>query len=112
MVIVSISDLSPSEREFVLAMQKLGFGQFEGVRVVAGELALDPWPSMVQSVKFGAEDYDAAIPSSDFPLKRQVMQFIERVRSIQSGEIRSLEVRHGLPFAMELVSQPCAGGGS
>ena len=54
-------------------------------------------------------DYDAAIPSSDFQLKRQVMQFIERVRSIQAGEIRSLEVRHGLPFAMELVSQPRAG---
>ena len=65
---------------------------------------------MVQSVKFGAEAYDAAIPSSDFQLKRQVMQFLERVRSIQAGEIRSLEVRHGLPFAMELVSQPCAGG--
>ena len=110
MVIVSITDIRPSEREFVLAMQKLGFGQFEGVRVVAGELALDPLPRMVQTVKFGAEAYDAAIPSSDFQLKRQVLQFLERVRSIEAGEIRSLEVRHGLPFAMELVSQPRAGG--
>ena len=109
MVTLSINDLRPSEREFVLAMQKLGFGQFEGVRVVAGELALDPWPRMVQSVKFGAEAYASAIPSSDFQPKRQVMQFLERVRSIEAGEIRSLEVRHGLPFAMELVSQPRAG---
>ena len=105
MVIVSISDLRRSERKFVLAMQKLGFGQFEGVRVVAGELALDPWPRVVQAVKFGAEDYEAAIPSSDFQLKRQVVQFLERVRSIEAGEIRCLEVRHGLPFAMELVSR-------
>ena len=104
MLTLSISDLRPSERDFVLAMQRLRFGQFEGVRVVAGELALDPWPRVVQAVKFGAEDYEAAIQSSDFQLKRQVVQFLERVRSIEAGEIRSLEVRHGLPFAMELVS--------
>ena len=83
-------------------MQKLGFGQFEGVRIVAGELTLDPWPRTVQSVKFGGEDVLAASPPDEFQLKRQVVQFLERVRSIKVGEIRSLEVRHGLPFAMQV----------
>ena len=106
MVTLSTSELLPSELRFVLAMQKLGFGQFECVRIVSGELALDPSPRMVQSVKFGAADHGPPIPSSDFQLKRQVVQFLERVRSIEAGEIRSLEVRHGLPFAMELVSRP------
>lgn len=107
---LSTSELSPSERSIVHAMQKLGFGHFEGVRIVAGELTLDPWPKMMKSIKCGAEDQAVAITTSEFQLKRRVMQFIERVRSFQAGEIRSLEVRHGLPFAMELVSQPRADG--
>ena len=75
---------------------------FEGVRVVAGELALDPSPRMVQSVKFGWEEVLVASASADFQLKRQVVQFVERVRLIEAGEIRTLEVRHGLPFAMQV----------
>ena len=107
MVIVSISDLSPSEREFVLAMQKLGFGQFEGVRIVGGELTLDPWPKMVKSIKFGAQESSFAGNSSDFVLKQQVVQFIHCVRELENGEIRQLEVRHGLPFAMDLDCSAC-----
>ena len=102
MVTLSIGDLRPSEREFVLAMQKLGFGQFEGLRIIAGELALDPWPRMVQSVKFGGEEVLVASSSAEFQLKRQVVQFVELVRLIGAGEIRTLEVRHGLPFAMQV----------
>ena len=93
MVTLSTSDLRPSEREFVLAMQTLGFGHFEGVRGVAGQLALDPWPRMLQPVQFGGEEPGAASPPAQFQLKRQVVQFVERVRSIQNGEIRTLEVK-------------------
>ena len=97
------SELHPSELTFVHAMQRLGFGQFESVRIIAGELALEPWPRMVQSVKFGASDIAMEDkPRCEFELKQQVVQFIERVRSIEDGEIRLLEVRHGLPFAMQV----------
>jgi hypothetical protein len=35
-----------------------------------------------------------------------VIEFFEYVRSVQQGEIRCLEVRHGLPFHMEIAQQP------
>ena len=107
MVTLSINDLRPSEREFVLAMQKLGFGQFECVRIVGGELTLDPWPKMVKSIKFGGQESSFAGNSSDFVLKQQVVQFIHCVRGLENGEIRQLEVRHGLPFAMDLDCSAC-----
>ena len=99
---LSTNDLCASEQNFVLAMQKLGFGHFEAVRVVAGEIALDPWPKMVQSVKFGNEELCAVSSSAEFQLKKPIVQFFERVRSIGDGEIRYLEVKHGLPFAMQV----------
>ena len=107
MVTLSTNDLRPSEREFVLAMQKLGFGQFEGVRIVGGELTLHPWPKMVKSIKFGGQESSFAGNSSDFVLKQQVVQFIHCVRGLENGEIRQLEVRHGLPFAMDLDCSAC-----
>ena len=107
MVTLSINDLRPSEREFVLAMQKLGFGQFECVRIVGGELTLHPWPKMVKSIKFGGHESSFAGNSSDFVMKQQVVQFIHCVRGLENGEIRQLEVRHGLPFAMDLDCSAC-----
>ncbi len=54
--VISTSDLLPSERAFVVAMQQLAFGRFEFLRINNGELVLDPWPTTVRGVKFGSED--------------------------------------------------------
>jgi hypothetical protein len=99
----STHDLSPSERRFVLAMNELGFGRFEFLQIERGELVLDPWPRTVRSVKFGSEARAIQKLSPDeFDLKRQVAEFFEHVRAVDAGEIRCLELRHGLPFSMEV----------
>ena len=102
----STNDLRPSERNFVLAMQKLGFGHFEAMKIRAGELVVDPWPRMVQAVKFGSEEAVVAGTTEEFQLKMQVTQFLDRVRAIDHGEIRHLEIRYGLPFSMQLECSP------
>jgi hypothetical protein len=99
----STRDLLPSEYRFVTAMQQVGFGSFESARIENGELVLDPWPKTILGVKFGSEDRSASpTPPADFQLKRQVVEFFEYIRSIDAGEIRCLEIRHGLPFSMAI----------
>lgn len=100
---VTTKDLLPSEVAFVLAMQRLGFGRFEFLRIEHGELVIDPCPTTVRGVKFGSEGPATSRTLPDeFHLKRQVMEFFEYVRSVDAGEIRTLEIRHGLPFSMEV----------
>ena len=100
----STRDLLPSECRFLAAMQQIGFGSFESVRIENGELVLDPWPTTIRGVKFGSEDRSAALtPPAEFQLKRQVVELFEYVREVDSGEIRRLEIRHSLPFAMEVA---------
>jgi hypothetical protein len=100
---VSTHDLLPSERAFVVAMQQLGFGRVEGLRIDHGEVVLDPWPTTVRGVKFGSEDAATSRPApEEFQLKRQVIELLEYVREVEAGEIRMLEIRHGLPFSMEV----------
>jgi len=100
---VSTRELSATERTFVAAMTNLGFGRFEYLRIERGELVLDPWPSVVRDVKFGAQDPGTgrAIPA-DFELKPQVAELFEYIRDVDAGEIRCLEVKSGLPFSMEI----------
>lgn len=99
----STRDLLPSEYRFVIAMQQIGFGSFESVRIENGELVLDPWPTTIRGVKFGSEDRSAFLtPAAEFQLKRQVVEFLEYVRAVDAGEIRILEIRHGVPFLMEV----------
>jgi hypothetical protein len=99
----STRDLSPSEQRFLQAMTELGYGRLESLRIERGELILDPWPSTVRHVKFSAARSASAndLPA-EFELKKQVAEFFEYVRSVETGEIRTLELQHGLPFSMEI----------
>jgi hypothetical protein len=105
--LVSTHDLRPSERRFVTAMQQLGYGRFESLRIRHGDLVLDPWPTIVRSVKFGdATPNKPDNQSGEFELKQQTAQLLAFVRSVDAGEIRVIEVRGGLPFTMELPLIP------
>lgn len=99
---VAMQDLLPSEAAFVAAMQALGFGRFEYLQIRGGELVLDPWPVMVRDVKFAAGQHTGKPAESNSDLRPQVAEFFAYVREVDSGEIRELEVRHGLPFSMEI----------
>ena len=99
---VTTKDLLPSERSLLEMIHTLGFGQIESLRIRAGEPLLAPKPTMVQALKFGV-DHDCNVPvGSDFDLKREAADLIEYTRDVDEGEIRTLVVRHGLPFSMEI----------
>jgi len=99
---VTIQDLLPSEAAFVGAMQRLGFGRFEYLQIRAGELVLDPAPVTVRDVKFGSPVMTGKPSASTSELRPQLAEFFAYVRDVDAGEIREVEVRHGLPFSMEI----------
>jgi len=102
----STRDLSPSERRFAAAMNHLGFGRFEFLRIERGELVLEPWPVTVRDVKFCAKSNQPDTVAENFLLKPQVVELFDYVRSVDVGEIRTLQVRNGLPFSMEIEHRP------
>lgn len=95
-------DLTASEHRFLAAMREVGFGRFEYVQIRNGQIVLDPWPIAVRDVKFGAEAAEGHTARPDIQLKRQVAELFEYTRDVEAGEIRTLEIRHGLPFSMEV----------
>jgi hypothetical protein len=98
----TLADLTAAETVFLNAMQRLGFGRFEYLRVRLGQLVLEPWPAAVQDIKFAAGAHGAKPANVEQTLRPQVAEFFGKVRAIPDGEIRALVIRHGVPFSMEL----------
>src|SRR5260370_36520215 len=95
-------DLLPSERRFIVALNRLGFGRLEFGRIQRGELVLDPAPTVVQVLKFGSAEWQPPSRSADFELKEPLAKLFEYIRGVDDGAIRCLEVRQGLPFSVEI----------
>lgn len=97
------SSLSGHRARLVEWMQRLGFGTIENLVVRDGEPILDPPPRVVSHVKFGAENGprpEAVL--EEFTLKAQVRDLFDRFDSLSNVTIRALEVKHGLPFRMQV----------
>jgi hypothetical protein len=101
--IAPTAKLLPSEERLVAAMRELGYGRFESVQIRRGELLLEPWPTTVRSIKFGGAtpNRPTEAPGDGEP-KKQISDLFAVVRGLDSGTIRYLEVRGGLPFCLEL----------
>jgi hypothetical protein len=82
-------------------MSELGFGRFESLRVTHGQIESWADAKKVRSLRFG-EKQDVRTFARDFELKEHVARFFESIRSLEHAEIRSSEIRHGLPWSMDV----------
>ena|SRR5688572_5374660 len=81
---------------------ELGFGRFECLSDPLWRTVLDPWPTTVREWKLASNPHSTPEPQTNaFELKRQLREFVQFVRPIESGAIRQLDIRHGPPFSME-----------
>ena len=108
---ISKSSLSEAQRRLVELLQNLNFGRIEGLQVKGGEPTFEPAPRIVRKLKIGGENgprRETAL--QDFWLKQQTSEMLEAIAELGEGEILSIEVKYGLPFAMEVEQRSIAAG--
>lgn len=109
------SDLSREGQTLVERMQRINFGRIEHLPVRDGQPVWADQSRVIRKVKLGGENTPRAESGyGDFELKRQVIDLFDQLERIGDGLIRSLEIKHGLPFAMDIEEFPggeFAGGG-
>lgn len=110
---ISKSTLSKAQSDLVGLLQRLNFGRIEGLIIRSGEPVFDPAPRVVQKLKMGGDNGprpEAAL--QDFWLKRNTVEMLQAIASLGDGEVLAIEVKHGLPFSMEVEhrQEPMAGG--
>ncbi len=97
------STLLPVQAELVELMQELDFGTIEGLVIQDGLPVLKPRPRVIRDVKFGARN--GARPEAgltDFALKSNVQDLLATFRTLGNATVRRLEIKHGLPFRMQV----------
>ena len=100
-VVATVGALPPDGVRLVELMQRLNFGRVEGLAVADGEPVFAPPPRVVREVKFGAENGPRPeMAKADFALKAQVRELFAQMEAMGTGVIRTIEVKHGLPFRM------------
>ena len=109
---ISKSSLSKARCDLVELCQQHPFCRIEGLLVRGGEPVFSPPPRIIQKLRMGGDN--SARPEStlpDFWLKKQFVELLETIARLGDGEIRSIEIAHGLPLVVEIVRRPDVGGG-
>jgi hypothetical protein len=103
----SKASLSEPRRYLVELMQQLNFGRIENLTVRSGEPVLAPPPRVVHEHKFGGDNGPRPEHAAeDFLLKAQVVDLLRFLDRFGDGTIALVEVKHGLPFKLEVVGLP------
>ena len=104
---IAKSILSEPQSRLVELLQRLNFGRIEALQVRGGMPVFEPPPRIVQKLKMGGDNAprpEAALV--DFLLKRQTIDLLDGVAKLGDGEIRTIEVHHGLALIVEVERQP------
>ncbi len=95
--------ITPARRRLLKMMQQAHYGRILNLDVRSGDPVLSPPPRIIRDVKFsGEEDSRREIRGEDFVLKKQVVKLLDHLDRLQSGTIKVLEIKAGLPFCMSL----------
>ena len=105
------ASLSNSQCRLVELMQELNFGRIEALHVRRGEPSFDPAPRIIQKRKIGADNGPRSeIAFENFRLKQQTLEMFDAFRELGDGKVLSIEVKHGLPFTLEIEHRSSLGG--
>ena len=95
--------LSPERRRLVEIMQKIGFGQIQGLQVRSGQPVFAPAPRVVRKIKMGGQNAARSeIARRDFELKKEVRELLGHMSHLRDGIVARIEVKHGLPFSIDI----------
>ena len=100
---ITKSSLTPALARLIELLQSLNFGRVEALTIRNGQPVFDPPPRVVQKLKMGADNAPRnEISYADFRLKDGVIELLDVISRLGNGEIRSIEVRCGLPVSVEV----------
>lgn len=101
------ASLSPARKRLVDVLQDLQFGRIEGMAITGGDPQFDPphpSPTIIQTIKLPVEARPPETGSANSLLKQQMVDLFQHFGRQQTGMVRRLEFRFGLPCLVEIVA--------
>ena len=106
---IRFSHLSQARQVLVRLCQTINHGSIEDLEVRRSEPVFNPAPVMLRDVKLDADEVPRPeLALSDFALSEQVCRLLRMLDKLESGSIRHIEVRAGIPRRMLVEQGPSA----
>jgi hypothetical protein len=103
---VRLADLSPARQALVRICQTINHGSIEDLEVRRSEPIFDPVPVVVKVVKLDVdEEPRPELALSDFVVSAEVVRLMRLLDKMDSGSIRHIEIRAGVPRRILVESQ-------
>jgi hypothetical protein len=94
-------ELEPENQQLVKWMQSVNFGRIH-VPVRGGLPVVEQRPRLIRDIKIGGENGSRQEQRlDDFALKNEQLEALEHIASVGCGTV-SIEIKHGLPFRMQI----------
>lgn len=107
----SKSSLTAPQQRLIELMQQVNFGRIEDLLVRNGVPVFNPPPRVIRKLKVGADNSPRPeYGFDDFLLRQQTEELLSTIEQMGDGEVLVIEVRHGLPFSLEVEHRPEATG--
>jgi hypothetical protein len=95
-------------RQRLLALcRDIHFGRIGAFDIRDGEPVFEPAPNIVREIKFNGEHAVPAKHNGEIPLRKQSTELFAWFDRLQNARVCYLEVKHGLPFKMNVLHDPC-----
>jgi hypothetical protein len=95
--------LSNTDRRLVALCQRIRYGTILRLRVRNGEPDWNGGVRWKQTVMVtGENDPHPCLSLTDYPLRREVVEFFRLLNQIGDGEILNVGIRNGLPFTFQI----------
>lgn len=95
---MKFNECSKNEQWIILTMQKLGYGEINGLLVKGGQPQPVPMPELWRTEKFGVNAVPEEKISKDFELHRQHVYFLEYLGKLDNGTLSVIQIHNGLPL--------------
>lgn len=103
----SKSSLTGPQQRLVELMQQINFGRIEDLLVRNGVPVFNPPPRVIRKLKVGADNSPRPeYEFDDFLLRQQTEELLSAIEQMGDGEVLVIDVRHGLPFSLEVEHLP------
>jgi hypothetical protein len=98
------SELSIPRQSLVRMMQRINFGRIISLSIRSGEPDFSRPYRTVRTVKLAGRDNGARPESglADFELCKEQIALIDQISSLPDGTRMTIEVKHGVPFLVEI----------
>ena len=104
---ITKSSLSNRQQHLLRLLQENPFCRIEGLQVRGGEPEFSPPPILIRKLKMGADNgIRPELAFDDYLLKKQLIDLLTTIEEVGEGEIRSIEIQHGLPLLVEVERRP------